>query len=97
MAKAEGTAHRRHYRRDSRPPPRQLHVQLPGPNSLPAEKIQHIVQAVEPFAFERIYGGWWGRVIREDAKAAVIRSAERYLRAIGVKDDSANQSERTER
>lgn len=64
---------------------------------LPAEKIQHIVQAVEPFAFERIYGGWWGRVIREDAKAAVVRSAERYLRAIGVKDDSANQNERTER
>jgi hypothetical protein len=24
---------------------------------LPAEKIHHIVKAVEPFAFNRIYGG----------------------------------------
>ena len=38
---------------------------------------------VEPLPFEVIYGAWWGKVVTEDAKAAVGRSAERYLRHIG--------------
>jgi hypothetical protein len=50
---------------------------------LRAEKVRYVVEMVEPFPFERIYGGWWGRVVRQDGKAAVTRSAERYLRAIG--------------
>jgi hypothetical protein len=33
-----------------------------------------------PYRFERVYGGWWRRVVRTDGKAAVARSAERYLR-----------------
>jgi hypothetical protein len=49
---------------------------------LPPNKIRHIVSAVEPFSFDRIYGGWWNRQILEDAKAAVHRSAERYIQAI---------------
>lgn len=50
---------------------------------LPAAAVRRIVAAVEPFAFERIYGAWWDRAIEADAKAAVARSAERYIAAIG--------------
>ena len=50
---------------------------------LPAAKVRHIVESVGPFAFERVYGGWWDRVVTEDGKAAVARSAERYIKAIG--------------
>jgi len=49
---------------------------------LPAETVRRIVAAVEPYPFERIYGAWWERVILQDGKAAVRRSAGRYIRAI---------------
>lgn len=49
---------------------------------LPAQTVRRIVEAVEPFEFERIYGAWWDRAVFEDAKAAVRRSAERYIEAI---------------
>jgi hypothetical protein len=49
---------------------------------LPAATVRRIVAAVEPFEFDRIYGAWWGKIIATDAKAAVERSAERYVRAI---------------
>ncbi len=54
------------------------------PNLIPvnARTVERIVKAVKPFAFERIYGGWWERVVTHDAKAAVQRSAERYITAI---------------
>ena len=54
------------------------------PNQIPlnASAVQRIVQSVEPFAFDRIHGGWWERLVTPDAKGAVRRSAERYLRAI---------------
>lgn len=54
---------------------------------LPAEEIRRIVAAVEPYAFERIYGGWWDRVTPSDGKAAVKRSARRYLKWIGAPAD----------
>lgn len=50
---------------------------------LPASIIRRIVSAVEPFEFERIYGAWWNKIVTTDAKAAVRRSAERYIRALG--------------
>ncbi len=50
---------------------------------LPASKVQRIVDAVEPFAFERIYGAWWETIVANEAKEAVWRSATRYIRAIG--------------
>jgi hypothetical protein len=50
---------------------------------LPASAIGRIVSAVEPFAYDRVYGAFWDMVIEQDGKAAVQRSAERYLRAIG--------------
>ena len=49
---------------------------------LPATEVARISDVVSQFRFERLYGGWWERVIPEDADAAVQRSAERYLRAI---------------
>ena len=50
---------------------------------LPAAEIDRIVAAVEPFAFDRLYGAWWDRNVASDAKAAVRRSAERYKKALG--------------
>ena len=56
------------------------------PNLIPLGPvaIRRIVERVEPFSFEQIYGGWWQANVLADAKAAVARSAERYLRAIGT-------------
>ena len=51
---------------------------------LPASEVRRIVATVRPYAFDRIYGGWWDRVTPNDGKAAVERSAERYLRWIGA-------------
>ena len=51
---------------------------------LPAETIRRIVAALEPYEFDRIYGAWWDRIVAEDGKGALRRSAERYLRAIGA-------------
>jgi hypothetical protein len=55
------------------------------PNYIPlsAPAIERIVQAVEPFQYDRVYGAFWDMVIEKDGKAVVKRSAERYLRAIG--------------
>ena len=54
------------------------------PNLIPlgAKAIYRIVETIEPFPFDQIYGGWWKASVLSDAKAAVARSAERYLRAI---------------
>lgn len=57
---------------------------LSYPNLIPlsAASVRGIVGAIEPFAFDRVYSAWFERVIRHDAKKAVVRSAERYIRAI---------------
>jgi glyoxylase-like metal-dependent hydrolase (beta-lactamase superfamily II) len=51
------------------------------PNQIPlnARAVRGIVAAVEPYAFDRIYGSWPGSIVAEGAKAAVRRSAERYI------------------
>jgi glyoxylase-like metal-dependent hydrolase (beta-lactamase superfamily II) len=49
---------------------------------LPPSKVQAIAQALEPYAFDSIYGAWWGRVVERDGSAVVRRSAERYVRAV---------------
>ena len=56
------------------------------PNLIPlgASAIRDIVERIEPFPFEQIYGGWWQANVLADAKAAVVRSAERYLHRIGA-------------
>jgi hypothetical protein len=45
--------------------------------------IHRIVERIEPFPFGQIYGVWWKANVLVDAKNAVARSAERYLRGIG--------------
>jgi glyoxylase-like metal-dependent hydrolase (beta-lactamase superfamily II) len=56
------------------------------PNLIPLgpKAIRRIVERIEPFSFEQIYGGWWQANVLAQAKAAVASSAERYLRAISV-------------
>jgi hypothetical protein len=51
------------------------------PNFIPLDEatIEDIVRRIEPFAFDRLYGGWWGHVVVSDGPAAVRRSAERYI------------------
>ncbi len=51
------------------------------PNLIPlhAGAVRGIVTAVEPFALERLYAAWDGKVVAADAKAAVSRSARRYV------------------
>jgi hypothetical protein len=54
------------------------------PNYIPLSMaaVERIVQAVEPFEFDRIYGGFWDMVIDKDGKQIVKNSAERYFLAI---------------
>jgi hypothetical protein len=54
------------------------------PNLIPLDPdtVQTIVDRVAPFRFDRIYGGWWGRVVLTDGPGAVRRSAERYIARI---------------
>lgn len=49
---------------------------------LPEPQIRRVAASVEPFAFETIYGAWWGRIMPSDGNAVVQRSAERYIGAI---------------
>ena len=52
------------------------------PNLVPErpEVIRRGLARLAPYPFERVYGGWWRRVVRTDGAGAVARSAERYLR-----------------
>jgi glyoxylase-like metal-dependent hydrolase (beta-lactamase superfamily II) len=54
------------------------------PNLVPlnARTVEAIVKSVRAYQFDRIYSGWWDRVLDRDGKAAVQRSAERYIAAI---------------
>jgi glyoxylase-like metal-dependent hydrolase (beta-lactamase superfamily II) len=58
------------------------------PNLIPLNPaaVGRIVDAVAPFEFEQIYGGWTGKNVLEGAGPAVRYSARRYLRAIGHRD-----------
>jgi hypothetical protein len=51
------------------------------PNLIPLDEatVLDIARRVEPFAFDRVYGGWWGMTVVHDGAAAVRRSAERYV------------------
>lgn len=54
------------------------------PNLIPlsASKVQHIVDAVQPYAFDCIYGAWWETIVPQAAKEAVVNSAARYIRML---------------
>lgn len=49
---------------------------------LPARTVSAIEASVAPFAFDRLYGAWWDRVMPTGGKAAIAVSAERYRRWI---------------
>ena len=58
----------------------------PNEIPLPPSELRRIVAAVRPYRFDRIYGGWWDRVMPSGGIAAVERSARRYLKWIGADD-----------
>ncbi|HQT80209.1 MAG TPA: hypothetical protein PLD10_24480, partial [Rhodopila sp.] len=54
------------------------------PNLIPLDalSVQRIAQALEPLAYDAIYGGWWERVIPSGAKHVMARSVEQYINAV---------------
>jgi glyoxylase-like metal-dependent hydrolase (beta-lactamase superfamily II) len=46
---------------------------------LPETLVRGIVEALEPYEFDRIHGGWWETTVDREAKEVVRRSAERYV------------------
>jgi glyoxylase-like metal-dependent hydrolase (beta-lactamase superfamily II) len=54
------------------------------PNLIPlnARAVRRISDAVRPYQFEAIYGGFTGRTIKTNGSRVVDQSVERYLRAI---------------
>ncbi len=49
---------------------------------LPAAEVLRIKETIAPYQFERLYGAWFERVVAHSAHDAVLRSAERYMRAL---------------
>lgn len=51
------------------------------PNLIPERPsvVRAAVRLLDPYAFEKVYGAWWGMVVDSDGANAVRRSAERYL------------------
>ncbi len=61
-----------------------LSVMYSYPNHIPlsARTIRGILNRVLPYAFDRIYGAFTGLVVPTGAKAALIRSVDRYVAKI---------------
>ena len=55
------------------------------PNLIPLDEdtVRAVAGSVEALTFDRIYGGWWGRVIASGAKAKLASSIARYASMIG--------------
>jgi hypothetical protein len=58
------------------------------PNLIPERPatIRRAVEMMQPYDFDRVYGGWWGRNVATDGTAALRRSADRYL-SFALDDD----------
>jgi hypothetical protein len=56
------------------------------PNLIPlaGAEVARIRDILVPLEFDRVYGAFWGAVIPDDAHAKVLRSADRYVRAVGA-------------
>jgi hypothetical protein len=54
------------------------------PNFIPlsAGEVEHIGQAMKPFAFDTLYGHYFDRVIATGAKAVLDKSVARYVAAV---------------
>lgn len=46
---------------------------------LPERSLRRLLDAVQPYRFDRIYGGWWTPILHQDAKRVLDSSAERYI------------------
>lgn len=55
-----------------------------APNRLPLSEaaVRGVWEAVRPYDFGRVYGGWWTPVLRDDAKRVVEQSASRYIQHV---------------
>jgi hypothetical protein len=51
------------------------------PNLIPERPatIRRAVAMMQPYDFDRVYGGWWQRNVSTDGAAALRRSADRYF------------------
>ncbi len=49
---------------------------------LPASQVSKMREAIGPFSFERLYGMRFDSVVAKDAKNTVLKSADRYIRAL---------------
>jgi hypothetical protein len=49
---------------------------------LPAATVEDMAARLRPYAFDTLYGAWWGTVIGPGADAIVQRSAARYVEAL---------------
>ncbi len=49
---------------------------------LPGREVARIRAVLAGLEFDRVYGGWWERVIDRDGHTKVLRSADRYLKAL---------------
>jgi hypothetical protein len=58
----------------------------PNAIPLPATAVMEIERKIEALTFDRIYGAFWARVIRSNAREIAARSVARYLAALN--DDS---------
>ncbi|MHB8294087.1 MAG: MBL fold metallo-hydrolase [Acidimicrobiales bacterium] len=54
------------------------------PNLVPLDEstVLDIARRVEAFGYDRVYGGWWGRVVLAGGREAIRRSADRYVARI---------------
>jgi glyoxylase-like metal-dependent hydrolase (beta-lactamase superfamily II) len=59
-----------------------LMYSYPNAIPLPSHAIEEIAAALEPFAYEAIYGAFWDRMIKGSGKTVVADSVARYLHAI---------------
>lgn len=54
------------------------------PNLIPLSPavVERVVGAVDHLPYDRIYGGWWGKVMRSGARQKVAASVARYRRMV---------------
>ncbi len=49
---------------------------------LPAAEVSRMRDTIGRYRFERLYGAWFDTIVHEDARNAVLRSADRYISAL---------------
>jgi hypothetical protein len=50
---------------------------------LPAAEVRRMRAILQTLAFDRVYGAWWDAIVPDDGRARVLRSADRYIAALG--------------